>query len=198
MIFPKKKNRFFTSLSLLANDIGKGSYGALKVKQAFEYAYLTLSEAVAPQHSYLIKDNHSILGRIIRITQEVIEYRRWIKDLYSNHSSDWQFESNLAAEMYASYNSSSNPFSNHNLTNTVAFSSDKRSFNLNSLNNQLITSFIQQQQNAANAKASGANGNDQSNGKQQQNQQQMPYIQGYPMGHQQMGVYPANYFPLGN
>ncbi|RNA38218.1 PAP-associated domain-containing [Brachionus plicatilis] len=66
-----------------ANDIGKGSYGALKVKQAFEYAYLALSEAVAPQNSYLIKDNQSILGRIIRITQEVIEYRQWIKNLYS-------------------------------------------------------------------------------------------------------------------
>ncbi len=42
-----------------------------------------MSEAVAPQHSYLIKDNQSILGRIIRITQEVIEYRKWIKDLYA-------------------------------------------------------------------------------------------------------------------
>ena len=41
-----------------SNDIGKGSYSALKVKQAFEHAYLVLSEAVAPQHSYLIKDNH--------------------------------------------------------------------------------------------------------------------------------------------
>ena len=48
----------FCMLFFIANDIGKGSYGALKVKQAFEYAYLTLSEAVAPQHSYLIKDNH--------------------------------------------------------------------------------------------------------------------------------------------
>ncbi len=46
--------------NVVANDIGKGSYGALKVKQAFEYAYLTLSEAVAPQHSYLIKDNHRL------------------------------------------------------------------------------------------------------------------------------------------
>lgn len=103
--------------------------------------------------------------------------------------------------MYASYNSSSNPFSNHNLTNTVAFSSDKRSLNLNSLNNQLITSFIQQQQNATNTKSSSnaANGNEQgADGKQQQNQQQMPFIQGFPMGHQQMGVYPANYFPLGD
>ncbi len=80
-----------------ANDIGKGSYGALKVKQAFEYAYLTLSEAVAPQHAYLIKDNQSILGRIIRITQEVIEYRRWIKELYSAQSAQWRIDAHLAA-----------------------------------------------------------------------------------------------------
>ena len=192
----KKIPSIDVSIFPLANDIGKGSYGALKVKQSFEYAYLTLSEAVAPQHSYLIKDNHSILGRIIRITQEVIEYRRWIKDLYSNHASNWQFESNLAAAMYASYNSSSNPFSNHNLTNTVAFSSDKRSLNLNTLNNQLITSFIQQQQqqntNGTIHSANDNGGNNNQTNKQQQ--QSASFIQGFPMG---QPVYPANYFPLG-
>jgi len=176
------------------NDIGKGSYGALKVKQAFEYAYLTLSEAVAPQHSYLIKDNHSILGRIIRITQEVIEYRRWIKDLYSNHSSQWQFESNLASAMYASYNSSANPFSNHNLINTVAFSSEKRSLNLNSLNNQLISSFVQQQQLQKN----GYTNNNINNGPSNLNntKQQLPYIQGFPMTNH-ANSFPASYFSLG-
>lgn len=103
------------------------------------------------------------MGRIIRITQEVIEYRRWIKDLYANHSPQWQFESNLASAMYASYNSASNPFSNHNLTNSVAFSSEKRSLNLNMLNNQLINSFIQQQhaghqqQNNPNTDSSSSN-----------------------------------------
>lgn len=175
------------------NDIGKGSYGALKVKQAFEYAYLTLSEAVAPQHSYLIKDNHSILGRIIRITQEVIEYRRWIKDLYSNHSSHWQFESNLASAMYASYNSSTNPFSNHNLTNTVAFSSEKRSFNLNSLNHQLINSFIQQQQqkNGYNNTSNNSQSPNSSNSKQQ-----LPFIQGFPMA-PQANLFPGSYYSLG-
>jgi len=38
-----------------SNDIGKGSYGALKVKQAFEYAYFTLSHAVLPQNEFLLK-----------------------------------------------------------------------------------------------------------------------------------------------
>jgi hypothetical protein len=69
----------------------------LKVKQAFEYAYLTLSEAVAPQHAYLIKDSQSILGRIIRITQEVIEYRRWIKELYAAQTVQWRLDAHLAA-----------------------------------------------------------------------------------------------------
>lgn len=31
-----------------ANDIGRSSYGALHVKTAFEYAYITLTQAVHP------------------------------------------------------------------------------------------------------------------------------------------------------
>jgi len=48
--------------SLLAcvagNDIGRSSYGAMQVKQAFEYAYLTLKHALAPQMAHLLKGNH--------------------------------------------------------------------------------------------------------------------------------------------
>lgn len=32
------------------NDIGRGSYGALQVKNAFEYAYLALQTAVNPSN----------------------------------------------------------------------------------------------------------------------------------------------------
>jgi hypothetical protein len=39
----------------------------------------------------------SILGRIIRITQEVIEYRKWIKETYATRVAQWQFESIFAA-----------------------------------------------------------------------------------------------------
>ena len=138
-------------------------------------ACLTLNEAVAPQHSYLIQDNHIILGRIILITQEVIEYRRWIKDIYSTHTSHWQFESNLAAAMYASFNSSnSNPF--NNLSSKVGFSSDKRSFNLNSYNNQIINSFLQQQNN------------------NKSQQQQAPFIQGFPLA--SANLFPTSFFSL--
>ena len=96
----KKKNNFNNLIfcTQTANDIGKGSYGALKVKQEFEHAYIALSEALA---NYLIKDNLSILGRIIQIKHEVIEYRRWIRDTYASNTSPWQFEASLAADMFA-------------------------------------------------------------------------------------------------
>ena len=39
------------------NDIGRSSYGALQVKQAFEYAYLVLRDAVSPQFAHLRNPN---------------------------------------------------------------------------------------------------------------------------------------------
>uniref|UniRef100_U5ETV5 polynucleotide adenylyltransferase n=1 Tax=Corethrella appendiculata TaxID=1370023 RepID=U5ETV5_9DIPT len=65
------------------NDIGRSSYGALQVKQAFEYAYIVLIHAVSPLNNWLNDcTRQSILGRIIRITDEVIEYRKWVKDTF--------------------------------------------------------------------------------------------------------------------
>ncbi|XP_035719133.1 terminal nucleotidyltransferase 4B-like [Vespa mandarinia] len=65
------------------NDIGRSSYGALYVKDAFDWAYYVLSQAVSPLN-ILVNDANkvSILGRIIRVTDEVIEYRRWIKETF--------------------------------------------------------------------------------------------------------------------
>lgn len=64
---------------LPGNDVGRGSYGAMHVKQVFDYAYTVLSHAVSPlARSYPNKDGESTLGRIIRLTQEVIDYRDWI------------------------------------------------------------------------------------------------------------------------
>ncbi|XP_042363061.1 terminal nucleotidyltransferase 4A isoform X2 [Plectropomus leopardus] len=64
---------------LPGNDVGRGSYGAMHVKQVFDYAYTVLSHAVSPlARSYPNKDSESTLGRIIRLTQEVIDYRDWI------------------------------------------------------------------------------------------------------------------------
>lgn len=59
-----------------SNDIGRSSYGAAQVKDAFEYAYRVLTRAVAPQAKYFRND--SILSKIIMVTDEVADYRNWI------------------------------------------------------------------------------------------------------------------------
>lgn len=64
------------------NDIGRSSYGALQVKQAFEYAYIVLMQAVSLNKIFNDCNLHSILGRIIRVTDEVIDYRTWIKETF--------------------------------------------------------------------------------------------------------------------
>ncbi|XP_068117885.1 LOW QUALITY PROTEIN: terminal nucleotidyltransferase 4B [Hyperolius riggenbachi] len=61
------------------NDVGRSSYGAMQVKQAFEYAYVVLSRAMTPMAKYYPNNkSESILGRIIRVTEEVVAYRDWI------------------------------------------------------------------------------------------------------------------------
>lgn len=62
------------------NDIGRSSYGALTVKRAFEYAYMVLNQAVLYPNPATMGPCQSILGRIIRVTDEVIQYRHWIQD----------------------------------------------------------------------------------------------------------------------
>ncbi|XP_053571695.1 terminal nucleotidyltransferase 4B [Bombina bombina] len=63
----------------VGNDVGRSSYGAMQVKQAFDYAYVVLSHAVSPIAKYYPNnETESILGRIIRVTQEVVTYRDWI------------------------------------------------------------------------------------------------------------------------
>ncbi|XP_053691522.1 non-canonical poly(A) RNA polymerase protein Trf4-1-like [Sabethes cyaneus] len=67
------------------NDIGLSSHGALQVKQAFEYAYIVLMQTVSPLNKFLNDCNRqSILGRIIRVTDEVIDYRKWIKETFES------------------------------------------------------------------------------------------------------------------
>lgn len=67
------------------NDIGRSSYGALQVKQAFEYAYIVLTQAVSPLNNGLNDcTRQSILGRVIRVTDEVIDYRKWVKETFES------------------------------------------------------------------------------------------------------------------
>uniref|UniRef100_A0A672FCK9 Terminal nucleotidyltransferase 4B n=1 Tax=Salarias fasciatus TaxID=181472 RepID=A0A672FCK9_SALFA len=69
------------------NDVGRSSYGAMQVKQAFDYAYVVLNHAVSPIAKYYPNnDTESILGRIIRVTQEVDEYREWIRKNWGSPS----------------------------------------------------------------------------------------------------------------
>ncbi|KAM4593330.1 terminal nucleotidyltransferase 4B [Odontesthes bonariensis] len=69
------------------NDVGRSSYGAMQVKQAFDYAYVVLSHAVSPIAKYYPNnETESILGRIIRVTQEVDEYREWIRKNWGSSS----------------------------------------------------------------------------------------------------------------
>nr|XP_060630040.1 terminal nucleotidyltransferase 4A isoform X2 [Anolis sagrei ordinatus] len=70
---------------LPGNDVGRSCYGAMQVKQVFDYAYIVLSHAVSPlARSYPNRDSESTLGRIIKVTQEVIDYRAWIKKKWGN------------------------------------------------------------------------------------------------------------------
>lgn len=67
------------------NDIGRSSYGALQVKHAFEYAYIILGNAVSPIHNGLNDcTRHSILGRIVRVTDDVVDYRNWVQATFEN------------------------------------------------------------------------------------------------------------------
>ncbi|XP_031445054.1 terminal nucleotidyltransferase 4A isoform X2 [Phasianus colchicus] len=78
---------------LPGNDVGRSSYGAMQVKQVFDYAYIVLSHAVSPlARSYPNRDSESTLGRIIKVTQEVIDYRAWIKK-------KWGSKINLSPEL---------------------------------------------------------------------------------------------------
>ena len=71
---------------LLSNDVGKGSYAAGQVRQAFEYAYRVIHRAIfqqnANQNSKLEFYHRSTLSRVLRITDEIIAYRSWIKRHY--------------------------------------------------------------------------------------------------------------------
>lgn len=45
-------------LSVAGNDVGRSSYGAMQVKQVFDYAYIVLSHAVSPlARSYPNRDS---------------------------------------------------------------------------------------------------------------------------------------------
>lgn len=48
--------------------------------QAFDYGYISLQQAVAPHNALLAR--HSVLGRVVRVTDHVLQYRRWVRDTF--------------------------------------------------------------------------------------------------------------------
>ncbi|XP_068179601.1 terminal nucleotidyltransferase 4A-like [Antennarius striatus] len=60
------------------NDVGRSSYGVLQVKQVFDFAYMVLSHGVSPlARAYPNKEFDSTLGRIVKVSPEVLAYREW-------------------------------------------------------------------------------------------------------------------------
>jgi len=63
----------------VANDVGQGCYGAMKVRDAFANAYRELRDAVLPQYQHIQSNCSSFLGRILLIPVEVVKYRHVIR-----------------------------------------------------------------------------------------------------------------------
>ncbi|KAJ8303352.1 hypothetical protein KUTeg_019748 [Tegillarca granosa] len=115
-----------------ANDIGRSSYGALQVKQAFDYAYTVLSHTVGHKSYFLPKGNQSsVLGRIVRVTDEVVEYRKWIKENFPIRIQDnIMIENNNRS--YASVATSKSPLLDDNELNNNRTSPDNIALNVES------------------------------------------------------------------
>ncbi|XP_033118057.1 terminal nucleotidyltransferase 4B-like [Anneissia japonica] len=64
-------------VSTSGEDAARSCYGIFEVRRAFDYAYKVLTRAVLPHLDQENKGN-SYLGRIIRVTDELVEYRSWI------------------------------------------------------------------------------------------------------------------------
>ena len=63
-------------------DIGKSSYGIMRVKEAFEHGFNVLDSALRNRHYFKINPNSTYLSRIINISQDVLYYRQWVQQKY--------------------------------------------------------------------------------------------------------------------
>lgn len=66
----------------LSCDIGKSSYGILRVKEAFEYAFNVIDIALRNKYYYKVNPNSTYLSRIISVPKDLCEYREWVKSSY--------------------------------------------------------------------------------------------------------------------
>ncbi|PIK56449.1 putative non-canonical poly(A) RNA polymerase PAPD5 [Apostichopus japonicus] len=76
-------------------DLGRNSFGFMEVRKAFHYAYQVLTQAVVP-HIDQESNGHSILGRIIRVTDEVMDHRLWVQQNWAGKQWLYAFVSDTA------------------------------------------------------------------------------------------------------
>ena len=62
-------------------NAGRGCFGMWQVKQAFEHAYLRLHTTVISRDNPVPRRD-SLLGTIIKVSQEVNEYRNWVDSIW--------------------------------------------------------------------------------------------------------------------
>ncbi|XP_055352385.1 terminal nucleotidyltransferase 4B-like [Paramacrobiotus metropolitanus] len=127
------------------NDIGRSSYGALQVKHAFDYAYTQLSHAVFDDGGFVDADSDaeiptaSILGRIIRIADDVVSYRNWVEKCYGDGSKAGagSVAHSSSAKSYASIVSMSTPkHHDHGLSSCGSSTASSSSFDNRSVSSR--------------------------------------------------------------
>ena len=59
-------------------NVGKSSCNILRIKEAFAHAYQDLTVCVLPHYGYLIEPGYSILGRIIHISDKILDHRKLV------------------------------------------------------------------------------------------------------------------------
>jgi len=65
-------------------EIGKSSYGILRVKDAFEYGFNIIDRAIRNKSYFKVNPNSTYLSRIVSVAREVEEYRQWIRTSYKS------------------------------------------------------------------------------------------------------------------
>ncbi|XP_050988364.1 terminal nucleotidyltransferase 4A-like isoform X2 [Labeo rohita] len=110
--------------NLPGNDVGRSSYGAMQVKDVFNYAYIVLSHAISPLScSYPNRNLESTLGRIIKVTQEVIDYREWVIQQWGNRYNARMIDSNIQNDERDPEDQQRDSSSPHNAGSPVSLSS---------------------------------------------------------------------------
>jgi len=65
------------------NDVGRGSYGMIRVKEAFEYAFNVLGAALRNHNYFKNNLDSTYLSRIINVPNTVLQYRKWVQKSYA-------------------------------------------------------------------------------------------------------------------